>query len=70
MRWHVFLMQLCAVLLAFPAEAHPDSLRMKLLAALARGDTAGAIALWQAESGAQTVPKSLQSFQAAFNTVK
>ncbi|HLL00250.1 MAG TPA: hypothetical protein VK539_06660 [Myxococcaceae bacterium] len=69
MRWPVFIMQLCAVMLASPAEAHPDSLRLKLLAALARGDTAGAIALWQAESGAQTVPKSLQSFQAAFNTV-
>ncbi len=46
----------------------PDSLKLKLLAVLARGDTAGAIALWQAHNGTQTVPKSLQAFQAAFSS--
>jgi len=38
-----------------------------MLAALARGDTAGAIALWQAHQGTQTIPKALQAFQAAFS---
>jgi hypothetical protein len=47
--------------------ALPDSIRLKLLAAIARGDIAGAIALWQAETGTNTVPRTLQAFQAAFN---
>jgi hypothetical protein len=38
----------------------PDSLKLKMLAALARGDTAGAIVLWQAHHGTQTVPRALQ----------
>jgi hypothetical protein len=46
----------------------PDSLKLKMLAALARGDIAGAITLWQAHNGVQTVPKALQAFQAAFST--
>lgn len=73
---------LCAALAASPSGAlsphallHPqdmegvlpDSIRLRLLATLARGDIPGAIALWQAETGSTAVPKVLQAFQSAFN---
>jgi len=45
----------------------PDSLRVRLLAALARGDLAGAISLWELETG-KDIPPWLLAFQAAFNT--
>ncbi|ATB34208.1 hypothetical protein [Melittangium boletus] len=45
----------------------PDSLRVRMLAALARGDLAGAISLWELETG-KNAPQWLLAFQAAFNT--
>ena len=45
----------------------PDSLRVRLMALLARGDLAGAISLWELETG-KDAPQWLLAFQAAFNT--
>lgn len=45
----------------------PDTLRVRVLAALSRGDIAGAIALWELEMGRQA-PLWLQAFQNAFST--
>lgn len=46
----------------------PDSLRTRVLAAIARGDIAGAVSLWELETG-RNAPHWLQGFQAAFNAV-
>ncbi|WP_052518769.1 hypothetical protein [Archangium violaceum] len=45
----------------------PDTLRVRVLAALARGDIAGAIALWELEMGRQA-PLWLRALQNAFST--
>ena len=45
----------------------PDTLRTRILAALARGDLAGAISIWELEMG-RSAPKWLQAFQSAFST--
>jgi hypothetical protein len=45
----------------------PDSLRVRLMALLARGDLAGAISLWELETG-KDAPQWLLAFQAAFST--
>lgn len=45
----------------------PDSLRVRILALLARGDLAGAISLWELETG-KDAPQWLLAFQAAFST--
>jgi hypothetical protein len=45
----------------------PDTLRVRMLAAIARGDIAGAIALWELETGHQA-PLWLQAMQEAFST--
>jgi hypothetical protein len=45
----------------------PDTLRTKMLAALARGDLAGAISLWELQMG-RSAPKWLQAFQSAFSS--
>lgn len=45
----------------------PDTLRTRMLAALARGDLAGAIHMWQLETG-RDAPQWLQAFQSAFST--
>lgn len=45
----------------------PDSVRLKMLAALARGDLAGAISLWQLHTNRDTVPAALQAMQSAYN---
>src|SRR6218665_2662313 len=45
----------------------PDSLRARVLAALARGDIAGAISLWELETG-KNAPQWLLAFQSAFST--
>jgi len=50
------------------AGALPNSIRLKLLAALAQGDIAGAVSLWQVHTGRNTVPKALQALQAAFSS--
>ena len=44
----------------------PDSLRVRLLATLARGDIPGAIALWELETG-HDAPQWLLAFQSAFS---
>ncbi len=44
-----------------------DTLRAQMLAAIARGDVAGAIALWELETGHQA-PLWLRAMQEAFNT--
>jgi len=44
-----------------------DTFRAQMLGAIARGDIAGAIALWELEMGRQA-PLWLQAFQAAFST--
>jgi len=44
----------------------PDSIRLKILARLAQGDIAGAIALWQAHTGRTDIPKILMDLQLAF----
>ena len=46
--------------------ALPDSIRLKMLALLAEGDIAGAIALWQVHSGRTDIPKVLEDLQVAF----
>lgn len=45
----------------------PSSLQARMLAALARGDLAGAMALWEAQMG-RKAPEWLRAFQAAFST--
>lgn len=45
----------------------PDTVRLKMLAALARGDLAGAISLWQLHTNRDTVPAALQAMQSAYN---
>ncbi|PTL85544.1 hypothetical protein [Vitiosangium sp. GDMCC 1.1324] len=44
----------------------PDTLKARMLAALARGDLSGAISLWQLETG-RDAPKWLLAFQSAFS---
>ncbi|ADO68872.1 hypothetical protein [Stigmatella aurantiaca] len=44
----------------------PDSLRIKMVAALARGELATAIALWEAQMG-RKAPEWLRAFQGAFS---
>ena len=44
----------------------PSTLKGKMLAAIVRGDLAGAIALWELEMG-RRAPQWLTEFQAAFN---
>jgi hypothetical protein len=44
----------------------PSSLNVRMLAAIARGDLEGAIALWELEMG-RRAPQWLTEFQAAFN---
>ena len=56
-------LSMAAVLLA----ALPDSVRVKMLAAIARGDIAGAISMWQLATGRNTVPPALETLQAAFS---
>jgi hypothetical protein len=46
----------------------PSTLKARMLAAIARGDLAGAIALWELEMG-RRAPQWLTEFQAAFNVV-
>ena len=43
-----------------------ESTRVKMLAALARGDIQAAIAAWLAHTGRQNIPQWLSNFQAAF----
>jgi hypothetical protein len=46
----------------------PDSLRVKMLEALTRGDVIGAIGLWRLHTGREgALPRALQAFQEAFN---
>lgn len=45
----------------------PDSVRIKMLAAIARGDIAGAISMWQLATGRDGVPPPLMALQTAFN---
>jgi len=47
--------------------AIPDSVRLKMLAALARGDIAGAISMWQLATNRDTVPPALAALQSAFS---
>ena len=47
--------------------ALPDSVRLKMLAAVARGDIAGAISMWQLATNRDTVPPALSALQAAFS---
>ena len=44
----------------------PDTVRVKMLAAIARGDIAGAISLWQLATNRDTVPPALAALQSAF----
>jgi RHS repeat-associated protein len=44
----------------------PDSIKIKMLAMIARGDIAGAIAYHQLHTGRATIPKALQAMQSAF----
>jgi hypothetical protein len=44
----------------------PDSLRVKMFAAVARGDFASAVALWEAQMG-RKAPQWLKAFQEAFS---
>ncbi|HYO57912.1 hypothetical protein [Archangium sp.] len=46
----------------------PSTLKARMLAAIARGELAGAIALWELEMG-RRAPQWLTEFQAAFNVV-
>ena len=46
----------------------PDSVRLKMLAALARGDISEAAALWQVATGRTDLPAWLRAFQAAFDS--
>jgi hypothetical protein len=76
------LMVLTALLLCFSAGAQvhsgplrvaevttqiAESTRLKMLAAAARGDIQGAIALWQIHTGQQNIPAWLRAFQTAFS---
>ncbi len=45
----------------------PDSIRLKMLAAMARGDITGAISLWQLHTNRDTVPAALQAMQRAYS---
>jgi hypothetical protein len=45
---------------------HPSTIKTRMLAAIAQGDLAGAIALWELEMG-RRAPQWLTEFQAAFN---
>jgi hypothetical protein len=45
----------------------PDSVRVKMLAAIARGDIAGAISMWQLATGRTTVPPALSALGSAFS---
>jgi hypothetical protein len=45
-----------------------ESTRLKMLAAIARGDIEGAVALWQVHTGQQNIPAWLRAFQTAFST--
>jgi hypothetical protein len=45
---------------------HPSTFKTRMLAAIAQGDLAGAIALWELEMG-RRAPQWLMEFQAAFN---
>ncbi|HYO74427.1 MAG TPA: hypothetical protein VEU33_50965 [Archangium sp.] len=45
----------------------PDSVRVKMLAAIARGDIAGAISMWQLATNRDTVPPALAALQSAFS---
>lgn len=47
--------------------ALPDSVRLKVLAAIARGDIAGAISMWQLATNRDTVPPALAALQSAFS---
>jgi hypothetical protein len=47
--------------------ALPDSVRLKMLAAIARGDIAGAISMWQLSTNRDTVPPALAALQSAFS---
>jgi hypothetical protein len=45
----------------------PDSIRLKLLATLARGDVPGVIGMWQLHTGKDgVVPRALQAMQTAY----
>jgi hypothetical protein len=80
-RWLVVALVFAATLPAAPSKAQvasvpsrlteavlqmPDTLRARMLAALARGDLAGAISMWELEMG-RSAPKWLQAFQSAFS---
>jgi hypothetical protein len=80
-RWLVVALMLAATLPTAPSKAQvasvpsrlteavlqmPDTLRARMLAALARGDLAGAISMWELEMG-RSAPKWLQAFQSAFS---
>jgi hypothetical protein len=54
------------VVLASVLAAVPDTVRVKMLAAIARGDIAGAISLWQLATNRDTVPPALAALQSAF----
>lgn len=58
-----------AALLVAKANAGPlpDSARLKTLALLARGDTQGALEMYQLATGASSVPRWLFAFQSAFS---
>ncbi|HYO52446.1 hypothetical protein [Archangium sp.] len=45
----------------------PDSVRLKMLAAVARGDIASAISMWQIATNRDTVPPALTALQSAFS---
>jgi len=45
----------------------PDSIRLRMLAALLRGDVEAAIAMYQVHTGTTEAPRWLLTFQAAFN---
>lgn len=45
----------------------PDSIRVKIFAALAKGDVEGAVSAYMAHKGMTDAPRWLQAFQAAFN---
>ncbi|WP_257461883.1 hypothetical protein [Archangium lipolyticum] len=47
--------------------AHPDTLKMQIFAALAKGDVEAAVAAYMANKGLTDAPRWLQAFQAAFN---
>lgn len=75
--WLVALLLVSAPTLAGPTQGTaewvtqavlqiPDSLRLRILATLARGDLSDAIALWELETGHEA-PQWLQAFQSAFS---